>query len=778
MKAGKRFGALLAGFMLLTSLIPSAFASEVYLEDIIEEKNLVRGVSYRHVKRLYENGWQDIHIVRADLSEPHLAFKVLRDARGESYLESTLSSAKKNDTVVAINADFFASKRGEAGRGSPVGMEIIDGELCSTPATAEKMNVLYQLKEDATLHLNSFTFDITVTAPDGASEKVSTLNKYDDFTGLVMYTDRWNNLSLGASGAVQEIVVNADGVVIDKRWDSEPCEIPEGGYILTSNLTRNTFIDDHLQVGDAVELSVVTTPDYEKIENAIGGGGIVLANGIPQTSFSHNITGYHPRSVVGIDASGTVLTLVAVDGRRSDAKGMSQKQLGELMLDLGCYHAMNFDGGGSTLLAIKEDGAQTVANKPSDGGNRAVTNSVGIVSSLTPTNKPATLQLFTEDANVFRNTARRVWLKAYDKNDLVCEVDESKIRWDVIEGSGYMKDGLFFATSAGKVVLSAKYAGITETISLTVLDIPHRMQFSVQKMELSTGKSAEPILWGWDAEGEKARIHIEDTDFVVAHPIAERKDNRIRALSKGATVLTANFGATSASMALMIDGAEEIGVPAGKVIADSQNRSAELTKNGFRFTVFGNTRTPKNLFDLFMMNRASAAMAEASDLHAFVGSEFDEKSIANLGEKYFTSRSYQSFTYRNSTFITIDNGSGSIADGGAEQWKKFRADVSSASGENVFVFLTKPGISEHETEKKFFQETLSDAVSKGKTVYVFGGGLKNESYIENGVRYVNTAGVFPSIGLMPPATNISYVKYLLVTVNGDDVTYEMKWILE
>ena len=48
--------------------------------------------------------------------------------------------------------------------------------------------------------------------------------------------------------------------------------------------------------------------------------------------------------------------------------------------------------------------------------------------------------------------------------------------------------------------------------------------------------------------------------------------------------------------------------------------------------------------------------------------------------------------------------------------------------------------------------------------------------VENGVRYLNTAGVFPSIALK--GTSISYVKYILVTVNGSDVTYEYKWVLE
>ena len=40
----------------------------------------------------------------------------------------------------------------------------------------------------------------------------------------------------------------------------------------------------------------------------------------------------------------------------------------------------------------------------------------------------------------------------------------------------------------------------------------------------------------------------------------------------------------------------------------------------------------------------------------------------------------------------------------------------------------------------------------------------------NGVRYLNTAGFFESVTL--EGTSIDYIKYILVTVNGTDVTYE------
>lgn len=776
MKESRRIISILAA-VILVFCTSSMISAEVYLEETVEEATLIKGVTYRHIKRLDDAGWQDIHVVRADLNEEHLKFKVLRDARGVSFLQDTLTSAKENDTVAAVNADFFAAKRGESGRGSPVGMEVIDGELKSTSATAEAMNVLYQLKEDGTLYLNDFSFDITVTAPNGVSEKVCALNKYDDMNGLVMYTDAWNNVSLGAYGAVQEIVVDADGTVIDKRWDSEPVEIPQGGYILTSNLTKNTFIDDNLQVGDKVTIDIVTTPNYHKIENAVGGGAIVLADGVVPSSFSHNISGYHPRSAVGIDETGKIITLVAVDGRRSTAKGMTQTQLGQLMKELGCYNALNLDGGGSTLMALKKDGEQQVANTPSDGSRRLVTNSIGITSSAT-LSELARIEIKTDDTNVFRNTSRWVWLEGYDQYEQKLELDAEKIEWTIVSGSGNMQGDVLYPTETGKVLLKAIYGDFAAEIELNVLDTPHRMKFTDEKVKLSSGESTLLCLCGWDENGRKAEVYLKDTDLLIKNPIASQNGNYITAERSGATIITANFGSVNANMALMVDGTDEISVPDNKRIEDTQNKSAEITDHGFRFTVFGNTRTPNNLFDLFMMNRATAAMKKNGALHAFVGSETDTDTLANLEGNYFSTQSYQQFTHETSTFITLDNSTGTISGGGFEQWSKFRYDMNTLVGNNVFIFLQKGAISTNAVEVNEFHRIVERAAAAGKNVYVFYGGYKNENYIENGVRYIGTAGVFPSIGLKPPANNISYVKYVQVTVNGDEVSYEMRWILD
>ena len=82
-------------------------------------------------------------------------------------------------------------------------------------------------------------------------------------------------------------------------------------------------------------------------------------------------TAKNPRTLLGQKKDGTFL-LVVVDGRSSTSSGVTAQQSAELMYELGCYNAVNNDGGGSSTMVIVENGKPIVKNKPSDINERAV----------------------------------------------------------------------------------------------------------------------------------------------------------------------------------------------------------------------------------------------------------------------------------------------------------------------------------------------------------------------------------------------------------------------
>lgn len=79
-----------------------------------------------------------------------------------------------------------------------------------------------------------------------------------------------------------------------------------------------------------------------------------------------------PRTAIGTADHGKTLILFVVDGRREQwSVGMTMAELAQTMADLGCQHAVNLDGGGSTTLVAKRRSDSGVAwkplNTPSDG---------------------------------------------------------------------------------------------------------------------------------------------------------------------------------------------------------------------------------------------------------------------------------------------------------------------------------------------------------------------------------------------------------------------------
>lgn len=75
----------------------------------------------------------------------------------------------------------------------------------------------------------------------------------------------------------------------------------------------------------------------------------------------------HPRSAIGADKDGSVVWLVVADGRQAGfSEGMNLTELGKLMLDLGCWDAVNLDGGGSSVLGLSDaSGKLKITNSPS-----------------------------------------------------------------------------------------------------------------------------------------------------------------------------------------------------------------------------------------------------------------------------------------------------------------------------------------------------------------------------------------------------------------------------
>jgi len=76
----------------------------------------------------------------------------------------------------------------------------------------------------------------------------------------------------------------------------------------------------------------------------------------------------HPRTAVGLSADGQKFVWLVVDGRQKGySEGVSEEELARLLLESGCAHGINLDGGGSSSMWIRNEQSElALANRPSD----------------------------------------------------------------------------------------------------------------------------------------------------------------------------------------------------------------------------------------------------------------------------------------------------------------------------------------------------------------------------------------------------------------------------
>lgn len=125
--------------------------------------------------------------------------------------------------------------------------------------------------------------------------------------------------------------------------------------------------------------------DYSRwnMETAIGGGPVLIHNGAiritnrQEQMFVSGEKDKHPRTAMGYTRSGKLIILVIQGRFPGKAEGATLQQEAEILYDLGCYEALNLDGGGSSCMLV--NGKETI--KPSDAGGQRPVPAVFLISA-------------------------------------------------------------------------------------------------------------------------------------------------------------------------------------------------------------------------------------------------------------------------------------------------------------------------------------------------------------------------------------------------------------
>ena len=184
-----------------------------------------------------------------------------------------------------------------------------------------------------------------------------------------------------------------NGSFFDMKVGGSVLFLQENGEVIAETNDRIEFINESAYAKDTNGVvMVLKRPESDwqydpAYEDMIVSGPLMIYDNIvcDLDSVRFNIT-RHPRTALGITDNYHLL-LVTVDGRHAEAAGINMWELQDLMKELGCSEAMNFDGGGSTTMYIKGKTENGVVNYPSDNkkfdheGERKVSNAIVVVKN-------------------------------------------------------------------------------------------------------------------------------------------------------------------------------------------------------------------------------------------------------------------------------------------------------------------------------------------------------------------------------------------------------------
>jgi len=197
------------------------------------------------------------------------------------------------------------------------------------------------------------------------------------------------------------------------------------------------------------------------------------------------------RSMIGIKADGT-LVIVQAEGRNAPySSGLSQYELGETMLALGCVWAVNGDGGGSSQILTKREGENdySLRNIPSDGTARATTMSIIVASKAKADGVFDHASLLAEHSYITPGGSVKIDVKGVDGSGMAATLPEG-ITYEATGGS--YANGLFTSDgTVGEQTITAYYKG--ENVgSVTVnVVIPTSIGFTNGALAVPFNKTAD-----------------------------------------------------------------------------------------------------------------------------------------------------------------------------------------------------------------------------------------------------------------------------------------------
>jgi exopolysaccharide biosynthesis protein len=429
-------------------------------------------------------------VIRVDLQNSNVKIDVMNGVDSQfTTRQSTLAMANENGAVAAVNGDFFITT-GPGAQWAPLGGQITDGVLMSTPADLKGMYSFAMTKEGKPM-IDEYSFKGSVTAEDGTVFPLSGLNKtaysregssstYSHINAMYMYTSDWKSLDRpsNSSTTATEILVQ-NGVVTQLSYKAPlSIPVPKDGYILRAHGTAAEFAKTHLVVGQTLNvssslLSETTNQqvDPTSLQMMIGGHSL-LVNGGKASAFTRDVSsmgGYRARTALGYSQDGRYVYVVTAEDN-SNSSGMSLPELQAFMVNIGVWKGMNLDGGGSTTMVTRplaETNTTLTHNTEYGTVQRSIVNALGVFSTA-PKGELKGLKISGSSSLLIGQEAAYS-LKGYDTYYNPIDVSQISPTWTSSNGNVKVSGGKIIGVQPGTSTITAKSGAATISTKVSVV---------------------------------------------------------------------------------------------------------------------------------------------------------------------------------------------------------------------------------------------------------------------------------------------------------------------
>lgn len=460
----KRIMCSLLAVSILSNLQATALISTTYQNTY----PIGQGINYTHIAGIDENGPQRANIIEYTPNENVSPFVSYGETiyGGSNILTASQYLEKLGNNVLAgINADFYTLSTG-----IPLGLVIKNGQLVSSDAWQNAIGFM----ADGSAIIDKPGMDMKLYFGDEYIQ-VNYFNKLRTNGYVYMFDSNFGTETKNSTSGTDIILEKIDNEsiltptsdlsfkVVDILKNSKSYPISENQFILS--------IDDKLsdrvpsvEIGEIVTLATrVSNTAWNNAVYAVGGQTILIKDGVIQPNLENAL---NPRSALGIKADGTIVTY-EIDGRNSSfSNGISLTNLATEMFALGCIHAINLDGGGSSSVVVQlaGDNDVSVVNSPSGGSLRSNSNYIFFINNTAPTGNLSSLHIYPDNKLMLLNSTINVDVKGIDENFYPVAINQNQLN------STNIKNQSFTADTIGEITLSTSFNDITGQTTVQVLD--------------------------------------------------------------------------------------------------------------------------------------------------------------------------------------------------------------------------------------------------------------------------------------------------------------------